>query len=528
VLTSAKSNPTRLDRFLRSVGLVRQSTSDKAIRTAFAAAAQTRLNADWITSSLSADLELRGGLRKMRQRSRNLANDNDYAERFLKLIVNNVLGANGIGLQAKNVGNKDKLKDDVNAAIELSWGEWGTKKNCAINGRMSWQDVQDLYIRSLVIDGEVFIQKIRGYSKSKHKFAIQFVDPDQVDVNLNKRPSQTGSIIGTNGTVITTTNEIKMGVEIDSDQRVVAYYVIQGHPSEVGRRTYLRVLAQDMLHSFMFRRINQNRGVPWMHTAMLRMGMLSKYEEAELIAARVGASKMGFITSKTGDEYTGEKTESGDLEMTVEPGGIEQLPEGMDFKPWDPNHPNAGFKDFVKTMIRAMAAGLGINYNSLANDLEATNFSSLRAGTLEEREFYKWIQRFMIQNFCQEIFDEWLPMAMLSGALAIPGADPEKFNTIKWRPRGWPWVDPFKDAQASVLLLENNLTTLEEIAAEEGKDWEEMLLQRKKEFDKIKELGLEPIAQPAPKKPLPGKDSGSGTEDTVDNGDENNGDSTSK
>ncbi len=38
---------------------------------------------------------------------------------------------------------------------------------------------------------------------------------------------------------------------------------------------------------------------------MLRLMMLESYEEAELVAARIGASKMSFFKPKAPDEYTG-------------------------------------------------------------------------------------------------------------------------------------------------------------------------------------------------------------------------------
>jgi lambda family phage portal protein len=519
------------------MGLVRSSALQSAVksayRVAFQAAAQTRLNADWVTSSLSGDMELRTSLRKMRQRSRDLANNNDYAERFLTLFRNNVLGPKGIGLQAKLTTGKTPAKADTatlddaaNRVIERAWKAWGKKSNCSVSGRLSWHDVQDLALRSLLVDGEVFLQLYRGYPKSDQRFAVQFIDPDQVDHMLNKRPGH-ATITGANGPIVTD-NEIRMGVEIDADQRPLAYYVIQGHPSEVGVKVYKRVLAQDVLHLFFTRRHHQTRGVPFMHTAILRMGMLGKYEEAELVAARVAASKMGIITSKTGDDYVGEEQGDGTVEMNVEPGGFEQLPAGMDLKAWDPQHPNAGFKDFVKAMLRGMASGLNLNYNSLANDLESTNFSSLRAGTLEEREVYKWFQRFLVEHMHDDVFGEWAACAELTGAFdEIPGGiDLEQLAEEHiWRPRGYPWVDPLKDAQASEKLLQNNLTTLEALCAEEGEDWEEILEQRKKEIDKLNSLGLQTTIDPAQSGAAGSDPAGEGSSDEETDGeDKKNGD----
>ena len=42
-----------------------------------------------------------------------------------------------------------------------------------------------------------------------------------------------------------------------------------------------------------------------MAAALTRLKMLDGYEEAELVAARTAASKMGFFTSPDGDGYSG-------------------------------------------------------------------------------------------------------------------------------------------------------------------------------------------------------------------------------
>ncbi|MCK7513853.1 MAG: ATP-dependent Clp protease proteolytic subunit [Desulfobacterales bacterium] len=60
--------------------------------------------------------------------------------------------------------------------------------------------------------------------------------------------------------------------------------------------TYARIPAEQILHTFITERINQPRGVPWMHSAMTRLNNLGAYEEAEIVAARIGAAKMEATT----------------------------------------------------------------------------------------------------------------------------------------------------------------------------------------------------------------------------------------
>jgi capsid protein len=109
--------------------------------------------------------------------------------------------------------------------------------------------------------------------------------------------------------------------------------------------------------------------------------MLHGYREAELVAARVAASKMGFITSPDGDGYTEDDLEDTHAPvMSAELGSFEQLPTGMDIKLFDPTHPTSAFSDFHKAVLRGIASGLGVSYASLASDLENVNYSSIRQG----------------------------------------------------------------------------------------------------------------------------------------------------
>jgi capsid protein len=56
----------------------------------------------------------------------------------------------------------------------------------------------------------------------------------------------------------------------------------------------------------MTNRPNQSRAVPWMSTAMTRLHNLGQYEEAEVVASRVSACKMGFFKPDGGEGYVGD------------------------------------------------------------------------------------------------------------------------------------------------------------------------------------------------------------------------------
>ncbi|MFY9589546.1 phage portal protein [Rickettsia endosymbiont of Halotydeus destructor] len=78
--------------------LFKQKTQSKR---GYSAASINRLTSDWISSGLSADAEIYKSLKLMRNRSRELCINNDYARRFLKRTSTNVIGNSGIRLQVR-------------------------------------------------------------------------------------------------------------------------------------------------------------------------------------------------------------------------------------------------------------------------------------------------------------------------------------------------------------------------------------------------------------------------------------------
>ncbi len=59
-----------------------------------------------------------------------------------------------------------------------------------------------------------------------------------------------------------------------------------------------------------------------------------------------------------------------------------------------------------------------------------------------------------------------------------------------WHPRGFPWVDPLEDMQASLLAVQNGFKTQTDIMAENGDDFEEGIDQIKYEQDYVKAAGV--------------------------------------
>lgn len=429
-----------------------------------------RLTASFISTAESINRELRTDLDALRNRSRTLAANNDHAKRFLRLVERNVVGPAGFRLKCTATRRSGEPDVDLNRAVELAFWRWARRGMCEVSGRLSFAALQRLAASTAARDGESLIQIVRGPSaRNPEHLALQFLDVARIDTQMNQEP-------------IGDRNAIVMGIEVDRAQRPVAYYLYEHNPgdgSSTGNR--IRVPAEDMLHVFLPERPEQVRGIPWMHAAMLRMHHLAGYEEAAVVAARVGAAKMGFFISPDGTaQGIGEEDQNtGEFVTDAEAGTFEAIPEGWDFKQFDPEYPHAMYAPFIKATLRGIASGLDVSYHSLASDLEGVNYSSLRTGALEERDQWMTLQAWFIEQVLEPVYREWLKAALVAGTIQIDGKPiaaseyDRLLEAASWQGRRWTWVDPLKDIQAARLAVRSGVESPQHIAAQSGVDIED-------------------------------------------------------
>ena len=229
----------------------------------------------------------------MRSRARQLERDSDFVRRYLKLLENNVIGANGIGMRAKARDLNGQLDQAANQKIEEAWLEWGKTSNCTVNGQQSFLDVQRLVLRSCARDGAVIIRKVRNWD-NKFRFALQVIEIDHLDHDFNTK-------IGD--------NLVRMGVERDKWERPVAYWLLNGHEGDefgMDRPTKReRIPADEIILVTVTERPHQVIGVPWMAQAC-SIYQCSRDTWRRGYAARIAAAKMGFFEDRNGRGYQGE------------------------------------------------------------------------------------------------------------------------------------------------------------------------------------------------------------------------------
>jgi lambda family phage portal protein len=484
-----------------------------------------RTTADWVANGSTADTEIVTSLRPLRNRSRQLCRDNEYAKNAKRTVMLNVVGQ-GIGLQAQVKKRRGgEFDDKVNDAIEKAWRHWCKQSRCHTAGKLSWARLQQVIMQGVFESGEILVRIVRQkFGDSQVPLGLELIEADQIVDTWTGRVSDTG-------------NEIRMGVEVDEWQRPVAYWMHPRHPGDMlmsvstPTGAYLRVPAQDIIHVALFERPYQTRGVPWMHATLVKLRHMGGYEEAEIVAARASAAIMGFkqkpeIDIPGTDSDEADDVVEGERVTDMAPGIIMELGPGETFTGFNPSRPNAALDPFMRFMLRSVAAGVGVSYESLSRDYSQSNYSSSRLALLDDRDLWRTLQSWLIETLCEPVFSAWLEMAVLSGAVNLPAYEtaPQLYEDIRWAPRGWKWVDPAKEGAAAKSDVRAGFTTLTDVLAEQGEDLEEHFRRRRDEIRLAKQYGLvldtdpgqvndkgqvqpDPTAAPAtPGKPAAGKE----------------------
>lgn len=444
---------------------------------------------DLVSSTGSADYELSTAIVPLRNKSRSLHRNSSAQRRYVQLMRVNVVGENGFRLQSRvrMVTDPTKLDKTLNAKVEEEWRAWW--EHPTVDGAMTGLDLEKQMVASWCNDGEVIWEIVYGKSYPSG-IAINPLEPDMLDETMITTNPDTG-------------NEIRMGVEVNGDQRPVAYWFLQSHPGDLhglggrSRNRHRRVPAARVLHLYDRVRAGQTRGEPPAAPVIHPVKMLDGYREAEVMGRRLRAAIMGFFTKvdptpEAIAQLADRKGETDEpFEMDIDPGRLKSLPNGYDFKQFDPGGMQADYHDFEGQIKKDQAMGYGISAFSHGMETSGVSYSTGRSVLTEDRDYYKMMQAFFTGGLLNPISTLWLSRRVLEDDSRIPASRiPLIVLKRVFRARGWDWVDPAKEVSASAEALRTKQTSLTRVAAQRGVELTDLLDEIQEEQALAAERGL--------------------------------------
>lgn len=494
-----------LDRFRAKVAAL--IAPPAAAKRSYASGRSSRLQSWGSASNNSADSELSASLQNLRTRSRQLMRDAPYAKRARTIVVNNVVGS-GVGLQCQVKNTRGELHARINADIEAAWDKWTSADECHAGGTLAFADLERIALSEVFTAGEAFLRiHRRPFGGSAIPIGLELIEAERLADEASQPFTGPDDV-----------RDLRMGVEVDTFGRPQAYWIRERHPGElrVGVQSatrYERVPAADIIHLRTVDRWPQTRGEPWLHAVIRKLGDMDEYSSSELIAARMSANFFATIESTEPDALaTDTVAGTGQRELNIEPGVIEQLTPGDSLKFHTPNRPNTALDPFLRYMLREVAAGAGCSYESLSRDYSQSNYSSSRLALLDDRDLWRVLQQWWARSFRIPFHAQWLAAAVMAGAVpsVTMGAywlDPRRYQAATWKFRGWSWVDPTKEVTAYKEAVKAGFMTVSKVISITGggDDIEDVIAERKRELQMFEDADIEldttvaeAVEEPAP------------------------------
>lgn len=448
----------------------------------------SRLRSDWVLSLTEATPEPLH-LDRLRERSRDLNRNDPVASGATETMVLNVVGQGLMPqstLRAEALGISEAQAQELRNRAEAIFDTWCAQADNA--DRLHFHDLQFLALRKVIEDGEVLV--LPTWADSPWRLlgrTVELIEADRLAPPFGKY------------------TVAPYGIELGERQEPVRYWIRKANTAWYAqeRREYVGIPARDgrgrplVLHLFASKRPGQVRGVPFFAPVLNYFKDLADYLEAEVVAARVAACLAVFVTRT--DPYNsltatapGLETGTGARLQGIEPGMISYLNVGESVEVVEPKRGGETFTGFMEQMLRIIGASLGLPYELLLKDFSKTNYSSARAALLEGRRLFTNWRSWLARHFCQPLWELVLEEAYLRNLLPVADfyENRAEYCRATWIGGSWGWVDPVKEVQAAKLAIDCGLSTLAEETAGQGRDWEEVLEQRKRENERAAELGI--------------------------------------
>jgi lambda family phage portal protein len=430
----------------------------------------------WNASSKSAHEDISENLELLRERSRDLyMGGGPLGRGAIDRITLNALG-HGLKLNVRIDPERLNLSEQQAAKwaslTEALFDFWASSKNAHSGHELSFYELQVLALRSILLDGEVLV-----LLEHSPNLSIRLIEAERIMTPPNRN-----------------NRLIDEGVELNQQGDVVAYHVVNRNPNaELTGQSYLewvRLPADNsLLHLFQRERIGQHRGVPFLAPVIVQLKQLSRYTEAELMAAVVSGMYAIFFEHPLredgmigSEDYAieagyGEAAGLEGISTEIRPGSVIDLPDGVKASSLSPGRPNQNFNAFVDSLAHQIGGTLGIPQELLFLHFTAS-YSASRGALLEAWKVFKYWRAWFAQSFCQPIYEAFLDDCVRAGRIDAPLYWRDEYSRslyswAEWVGPSQGQLNPVQEVEASVMKIEHNLSTYQRECSElTGEDWD--------------------------------------------------------
>ncbi len=440
---------------------------------AYDAAAKGRRLGGWRTSSKSPSAETEFSLSSLRDRSRDLVRNNQWAGEAVRIWKRNAIGP-GFGLRVQGPTRAAKR------AREL-WDTWaGTESRPSTEidpeNRKTFAGLQALGMREVVEAGEFLIRRRwrRADDNLTVPLQLELLEPDHLDT--------TRTLVGTKADKA----RIIQGVQYSSRGRIQGYWLFRDHPGDnrAMRRESVFVPARDVIHVFAADRIGQVRGVPWGASCILKLRDLDLFDDAELQRKQIASMFVGFVHDMEAGFVDSLVNKPGGSVLEMEGGTFEDLAPGKTINFSTPPTVE-GYRDYMSVGLHAIAKGYSVTYEDLTGDLSGVNFSSARIGRMTHVDGVRdWQNHTWKPAVLARVWGWFLEAAFVVGKIT------RRDLIAEWTAPPPRLADPKTEVTTASLRVRAGFSSLSGVIRELGRNPEEVLAELSDDMKLLDSLGL--------------------------------------
>ena len=383
--------------------------------------------------------------------------------------------------------------------------------------KMNLTEMVRLAVGGFVMTGEVLAtaEWIRQVSRP-FSTAIQMVSPTRLS---NPQGTQDN-------------RNLRRGVARNLFGEAIGYHILVTHPNDyiidMTPKVWRYVAARkpwgrrQVIHITEPLQPDQTRGISDMVSVLKQMRMTKKFQDItlqnavvnatyaaaveselprEVVFASMGAGQPGF-EAMLGQYMTALQQYVGSAgNIAIDGVKMPHLFPGtkLNLKPM--GTPGGVGTDFEGSLMRHIAAALGMSYEQFSRDYTKTNYSSARASMSETWKYMQGRKKVVADKFASMIYTLWFEEEMNAGNIPLPRgftvdtfySDPVKREALlgcDWIGASRGQIDELKETQAAVMRINSGLGTYEKECARLGEDFRKVFKQRAREQRLAEKLKL--------------------------------------
>ena len=467
------------------------------------ASGTSKNTAGWSVSAGSADMDTIPDLPTLRAQSSDLVRNDPLATGAINSNVTAVVGS-GVIPQARVdyefLGISEEEASAWQRVAERIFNNLAGGVHFDAERKQNFWQMQATVQRAKLERGDAFVlRRYIEHPRKKLGMAVQLVESDRVATPLN----------------VASRANIRAGIEMDENGAATHYHVMQQHPGEevTAVTRFTRLPAYDangdplVLPIIPRLRPGQTRGVPYLAPVIEPLKQLGRYTEAELSAAVISGMFAVFVKSSApvsplGPSIPGmvggrQVVPPGNKLTRLQSGMIVDLAPGEEIQVADSQRPNTAFDAFVTAILRQIGMALEIPYEVLTKAYTAS-YSAARAAIIDAWLFFMKERAFLVETFCQPVWEWAISEAVARGELKAPGFFDDPLVRDAWVGCDWigssvPQIDPKKEADAATAWHSLGIWSKQDISNQQGRDYDRTYQQRVREKRMEDEAGLSAV-----------------------------------